>query len=66
MNIRINNGKLIIDEPIATGTDAPISKQGRSRIALSTKGWKFIDDEATGKTYRISLNLITSLSEKGN
>lgn len=61
MKIEIKNNRLHIDAPIKTGTEAPLSKQGRSRIALSTNGWKFISDE-NGRTYSLSLNLITKLN----
>ena len=61
MTAQIKNGTLTITAPIKTGNDAPISKQGRSRIALSTNGWKFISDE-NGRTYSLSLNLITKLN----
>ena len=62
MIIEIKNNRLHIDAPIKTGTEAPLSKQGRSRIALSTNGWKLITDEQTGITYSLSLNLITKLN----
>jgi len=61
MIIEIKNNRLHLDAQILTGTDAPLSKQGRSRIALSTKGWRFITDE-NGITYSLSLNLITKLN----
>jgi len=62
MTATIKHNILTITSPILTGKDAPLSKQGRSRIALSTKGWTFITDE-TGKTYRLSLNLITPIGD---
>lgn len=64
MTAEIKNGVLTLKAPIKTGLDAPISKQGRSRIALSTNGWIFLYDES-GKAYRLSLNLVTSLNPKG-
>lgn len=63
MTAQIKNGTLTITALIKTGTDAPVSKQGRSRIALSTKGWELITDEK-GRTYRLSLNLITNLNNE--
>lgn len=60
MTAQIKNNTLTLTAPIKTGTEAPVSKQGRSRIALSTNGWIFLTDEK-GKNYRLSLNLITEL-----
>ena len=61
MTAIIKDGTLTLTAEIKTGTDAPVSKQGKSRIALSTNGWTFLTDE-NGKKYRLSLNLITVIN----
>ena len=62
MTATIKGNKLTLTAEIATGKDAPLSKAGRSRISLSTNGWKFITDEH-GQEYRLSLNLITKTGD---
>jgi len=63
MHAYIQDKRLIIDTLIKPGDEAPISKQGKSRINLTTNGWIFLNDEE-GNSYRLSLNLITALKKE--
>lgn len=62
MTAQIKNNTFTLTAPIKTGTEAPVSKQGRSRIAFTTNGWITLTDEK-GKGYRLSLNLVTDLGD---
>lgn len=62
MDVKFENGNLIITVPYAEGTDYRVSDSGKSKVVATSGGFQAIDGAPTKLKY--SVNVIESIPKK--